>query len=307
MKLTALHTLPFDAQIAFVQTVYSSQEERLCNFLDQADGWIPCWAEVSLEHWQVTCDGCGMHPLKGPRFKCLTCPDYDLCGQCFAKRGTVHVANHQFQCIMTDSSMWKRKAKAMKGSFGKGVDCKGEGMKGNSKGKFKGKCKGFWGMGWCTDDPLAPIASQETEESQKLRACATADCPFQATWHTTFCCSACKAKGNCRHGRRCEQKLMPEGQTTPTPKADDNQVALPKEEVERMPNARFSFPVVIGDSLQLMIEWDCDEDVHEVAQNFAVLHGIPPEELPTIVAFVEHANAANAVSKQQPQETQHAL
>merc|ERR1712110_115786 len=100
---------------------------------------MPCWAKVPLEHCLVTCNGCSMHPLKGPRFKCVTCPDFDLCGECFAKRGCVHGgehADHQFQCIMTDSNMWKRGPKAM---FGQVVDCKGEVMKGNGKGKCKGK------------------------------------------------------------------------------------------------------------------------------------------------------------------------
>lgn len=33
-------------------------------------------------HRGVSCDGCHMHPLVGPRYKCLVCPDYDLCKAC---------------------------------------------------------------------------------------------------------------------------------------------------------------------------------------------------------------------------------
>ncbi len=39
-------------------------------------------------HPSVQCDGCGMHPLVGPRFKCAVCKDFDLCETCF--NGGVH-------------------------------------------------------------------------------------------------------------------------------------------------------------------------------------------------------------------------
>jgi len=35
-------------------------------------------------HKTVICDGCEMNPLKGDRFKCVTCPNYDLCSYCNA-------------------------------------------------------------------------------------------------------------------------------------------------------------------------------------------------------------------------------
>ena len=33
-------------------------------------------------HNGIACDGCAMEPIKGERFKCSICPDYDLCGHC---------------------------------------------------------------------------------------------------------------------------------------------------------------------------------------------------------------------------------
>lgn len=33
-------------------------------------------------HSSVACDGCGMSPIVGTRYKCLVCPDYDLCEKC---------------------------------------------------------------------------------------------------------------------------------------------------------------------------------------------------------------------------------
>ena len=43
-------------------------------------------------HRGVECDSCGMRPIKGARFKCLKCKNFDLCGQCesFGK----HDPNH---------------------------------------------------------------------------------------------------------------------------------------------------------------------------------------------------------------------
>jgi hypothetical protein len=35
-------------------------------------------------HINIKCDECGMNPLVGIRFKCNTCPDFDLCHGCFA-------------------------------------------------------------------------------------------------------------------------------------------------------------------------------------------------------------------------------
>jgi len=33
-------------------------------------------------HTYVTCDGCGMKPIVGVRYKCITCPDFDFCENC---------------------------------------------------------------------------------------------------------------------------------------------------------------------------------------------------------------------------------
>ncbi|TQD72789.1 hypothetical protein C1H46_041708 [Malus baccata] len=39
-------------------------------------------------HTGVRCDGCGCHPIVGPRFKSIVKEDYDLCRICFASKGS---------------------------------------------------------------------------------------------------------------------------------------------------------------------------------------------------------------------------
>ncbi|XP_033098324.1 sequestosome-1-like [Anneissia japonica] len=57
----------------------------------------PCGGseDEPAHHYGVICDGCEGQ-VHGPRFKCLTCPDYDLCKRC--KKSGVH-PEHEFQKI----------------------------------------------------------------------------------------------------------------------------------------------------------------------------------------------------------------
>ena len=45
-------------------------------------------------HYNVACDDCGMNPIEGARFKCTTCPNFDLCSTCEAK--DEHAPDHTF-------------------------------------------------------------------------------------------------------------------------------------------------------------------------------------------------------------------
>merc|ERR1712047_195880 len=49
----------------------------------------PGMARSAQVHWGVVCDGCD-GPVVGPRYKCLVCPDYDLCATCEARGVHVH-------------------------------------------------------------------------------------------------------------------------------------------------------------------------------------------------------------------------
>jgi hypothetical protein len=52
-------------------------------------------------HW-LTCDGCGANPLKGNRWKCITCTDFDLCGNCHS--ANIH-SHHRFEIIHAQCEM----------------------------------------------------------------------------------------------------------------------------------------------------------------------------------------------------------
>ena len=60
----------------------------LPGFCDRADRD----SNGEIIHYGVQCDGCNMSPIKGPRFKCAVCSNFDLCGQCESFRK--HNASH---------------------------------------------------------------------------------------------------------------------------------------------------------------------------------------------------------------------
>jgi len=53
-------------------------------------------------HPGVTCDGCEK-PVVGFRYKCVQCPDYDLCERCEAKR--IH-PEHNMMRIAAPEGIW---------------------------------------------------------------------------------------------------------------------------------------------------------------------------------------------------------
>ncbi|CAC5361693.1 MIB [Mytilus coruscus] len=58
--------------------------------------------EAGVKHTHVQCDGCDMYPLRGIRWKCMICGDYDLCTDCYMNNE--HDLSHIFKRkLSTDS------------------------------------------------------------------------------------------------------------------------------------------------------------------------------------------------------------
>eukprot|EP01114_Cavostelium_apophysatum_P019302 TRINITY_DN6183_c0_g1_i1.p1 TRINITY_DN6183_c0_g1~~TRINITY_DN6183_c0_g1_i1.p1 ORF type:complete len:121 (-),score=5.55 TRINITY_DN6183_c0_g1_i1:41-403(-) len=54
----------------------------------------PAKAQEVVSHDGYVCDRCGMNPIVGLRYKCSTCPDFDLCSGCESL--DLHDAKHLF-------------------------------------------------------------------------------------------------------------------------------------------------------------------------------------------------------------------
>jgi hypothetical protein len=219
-----VQALPFDVQINFMERLAESTLHLLD---DVVPVWLPSWSPECLEHSGVTCDGCGANPIVGPRFKCETCPDYDLCGNCFPSLKEVHSVHtnekHSFKCLLGFAGKGKGKAEGKGKAKGKGKGwkgCKGRlwsAMKGGAAGKgdtwvqaeedssFRGEGAGEDGWSW------------HMVHKKRARMCQTGlmepcagGCGFAKTWHSTHCCRSCEKSGATQHGPKCAQLLAKE-------------------------------------------------------------------------------------------------
>ena len=60
------------------------KREEIVN-IDNVEYWRWAWLQDDDINQRIICDGCQMNPIKGLRFKCLDCPDFDLCEECYNK------------------------------------------------------------------------------------------------------------------------------------------------------------------------------------------------------------------------------
>ena len=64
----------------------NSKFERIKEFEDKKENKKIC---VSI-HNKITCNGCNMNPIKGLRYKCSICPQFNYCQKCEMKFGESH-------------------------------------------------------------------------------------------------------------------------------------------------------------------------------------------------------------------------
>ena len=63
------------------------------------------YCQRGIVHSKIMCDGCGMLPITGWRYKCSICDDYNLCENCEERIWGNH--NHPF-LKLTYSLMWNK-------------------------------------------------------------------------------------------------------------------------------------------------------------------------------------------------------
>ncbi|EER20220.1 hypothetical protein Pmar_PMAR021244 [Perkinsus marinus ATCC 50983] len=98
--MKALSTLSFDGQVQVVTIIVPNWiplMHKIMAHTSLSHALVPTKEE--LTHRDASCDGCGCKPIIGPLFKCQSC-DYDLCGECYPMRSSLHCPLHEFSCIL---------------------------------------------------------------------------------------------------------------------------------------------------------------------------------------------------------------
>jgi len=118
--LKTMDTEPFEIQCRIIEPLLAELfqiplvQEKLREPMEH-NRWME--QPGSLLHHGVVCDGCQASPIQGPRFKCTSCGDYDLCGTCYLKKGDLHDPDHAFETLLLPG---KGSGKGWKGGKGKG-------------------------------------------------------------------------------------------------------------------------------------------------------------------------------------------
>ena len=81
-------------------------------------------------HFGFSCDGCKMNPIRGNRYKCKGCEDFDYCETCYQKNKETH--NHEFKVIEKPKSTrrlgHKNTKYCQRGIVHRNIRCEGCGL-----------------------------------------------------------------------------------------------------------------------------------------------------------------------------------
>lgn len=118
-------TLSFSGLIdALAQDLEQKKKERLdhclhCKGLESTCGCEhgctrPSTSTCIIEHSTILCDACHTQGIRGARYKCVDCPNYDLCGSCYSsnKHDLTHAFNRTDRVGCTPIRLAPRKPRA---------------------------------------------------------------------------------------------------------------------------------------------------------------------------------------------------
>jgi len=297
---TGLDVLPFDEQIAFLEAAFVEHWAKIQDLVSHAP--------LLLEHWQhpqVQCDGCQTNPIKGPRFKCKTCDNYDLCGECFAKKTTLnggHCAEHEFECTIADFGGVGCPG-MFPGMFGRGMW--GKGMRGKGKcGKGKDNDTTLSSPTSEPDQPATKMpkdesevnASQEKQDIQKQEERGAMDENYnseairsryqerESHLDTTFSSLKSEPDQPATKMANDESEVNGSQEKRDTQKQEDDWVTLDTHDVDERPKPlRFAIPVMLDNGREFLMEWEAGADLQQIATACALQHDIPEEMVPQLV------------------------
>jgi hypothetical protein len=98
--VTISSQLDLNEAFSFISEVESSHNILRLEFIPNP--------QPQIVHFHVICDGCEQAPLIGIRWKCTTCPDYDLCSNCKDK-GIHNETGHTYNRIDKPHQFWARR------------------------------------------------------------------------------------------------------------------------------------------------------------------------------------------------------
>ena len=149
--LKALINQEFEAQSkeVFNQLIRSKNLDGLLEDKEKTDTDA---AQDLVEHTGVACDGCGVNPIRGLRFKCTVCKDFDYCSLCEERLNHEHAflkikepnGAPSFLCTILDGEEGEKKTgndfENLVNQFTQNFARGGHGMRGGRGGR--GGCRG---------------------------------------------------------------------------------------------------------------------------------------------------------------------